>query len=223
MRLTQGDYDRKRQYGVTSGDAAKAFLDAGCRYIHIVDLEGAETGRPCHLKELKEIASLGLFTQYGGGLRSADALGEALESGASRVMAGSLIFEHIEAAHELAARFGSRIMAAVDVKNNIVVHSGWRRSAGLSTDEAMSQLTAFGFTSFLVTLTEKDGMMRGTDPAFYKSIVRAGITVAAAGGITNEKDIAELAEAGADAAIIGKSLYEGGISVQDAIKAAGRQ
>ena len=223
VRLTQGDYGRKRQYGVTPLEAAQAYKDAGCENIHIVDLEGAEKGVPCHLDALSGIAALGMFTQYGGGLRTADAVASAIESGAARVMAGSLIFRHIEAAGSLAERFGEKIMAAADIKNGKVVHSGWLQASDIGPAEAVAKLAGLGFTSFLVTLTEKDGMMQGTDPEFYKTLVRPGITIAAAGGITSEKDIAALAAAGVNAAVIGKSLYEGGITIEGALKAAGER
>ena len=221
VRLTQGDYAKKRQYSVTPIEAAKSFMDAGCENIHIVDLEGAEKGFPCHLDALCEIASLGMFTQYGGGLRSAEAVAAAVDSGAARVMAGSLIFRHIEAAGPLAERFGEKIMAAADIKNGKVAHSGWLQSSDIGPEEAVAQLAALGYKSFLVTLTEKDGMMQGTDPEFYKRLVRPGITIAAAGGITSEKDISALSAAGVNAVVIGKSLYEGGITIKGALKAAG--
>ena len=116
VRLLRGDYSKMRGYAVDPVEAAKGFRDAGCLQIHIVDLEGAKAGEPKHLDALEKIAALGLFVQYGGGLRSADAVARALNSGASRVMAGSLIFKDMRRAPELAARFGGKIMAAVDVK-----------------------------------------------------------------------------------------------------------
>ncbi|MEG1800100.1 MAG: HisA/HisF-related TIM barrel protein, partial [Synergistaceae bacterium] len=78
IRLTEGDFLRRSDYDMTPLDAAKSFLDAGCHHIHIVDLEGAKRGRPCHLNVLEEIASLGIFIQYGGGLRSVDSVREAV-------------------------------------------------------------------------------------------------------------------------------------------------
>ena len=219
VRLKRGDYSQMRDYETSPLDAAKSFMDAGCRQIHVVDLEGAKAGVPKHLKILSEIASLGLFVQYGGGLRSADAIASAINAGAGRVMAGSIIFKDMEGAPELAARFGERIMAAVDVKGGKVVHSGWLTRTELSAAEAVEKLSAVGFSSFLVTLTERDGMMEGTDASLYAPLAAPGRFIAAAGGVTNLRDVRALAEAGVDAAVIGKSLYEGGVSLRELLAA----
>ena len=219
VRLKRGDYSQMRDYETSPLDAAKSFMDAGCRQIHVVDLEGAKAGVPKHLKILSEIASLGLFVQYGGGLRSADAIASAINAGAGRVMAGSIIFKDMEGAPELAARFGERIMAAVDVKGGKVVHSGWLTRTELSAAEAVEKLSAVGFSSFLVTLTERDGMMEGTDASLYAPLAAPGRFIAAAGGVTNLRDVRALAEVGVDAAVIGKSLYEGGVSLRELLAA----
>lgn len=219
VRLTQGDYSRLRGYDISPSDAAKRFLDAGCRQIHIVDLEGAKAGKPRNISVLSEIAALGLFVQYGGGLRDADAVGAALDAGAGRVMAGSLIFNNIDKAAELSARFGERIMAAVDVRNGKIVHSGWLKETELSAAEAVEKLSAMGFSAFLVTRTEFDGMMNGTDAAWYAGLVAPGRFIAAAGGVTSLSDIRALSAAGVSAAVIGKSLYEGGITIEEAMAA----
>ncbi|MCQ4764327.1 1-(5-phosphoribosyl)-5-[(5-phosphoribosylamino)methylideneamino]imidazole-4-carboxamide isomerase [Cloacibacillus evryensis] len=219
VRLTQGDYSRRRVYELSPLDAAKSFRDAGCPRIHVVDLEGAWAGEPKHLKELSAIASLGLFVQYGGGLRSAEAVARAVSAGAGRVMAGSLIFKDLGRASELSARFGDKIMAAVDIKNGKVVHSGWLAATEFSAAEAVDKLFAMGFSSFLVTQTERDGMMSGTDASVYGSLAARGRFIAAAGGVTDLHDIRALAAAGVDAAVVGKSLYEGGITLAEALDA----
>ncbi|MEG1824510.1 MAG: 1-(5-phosphoribosyl)-5-[(5-phosphoribosylamino)methylideneamino] imidazole-4-carboxamide isomerase [Cloacibacillus sp.] len=223
VRLTQGDYMRRRDYALSPIEAAKAFIDSGCSAIHVVDLEGAKAGEPRHLEVLSQIAALGLFVQYGGGLRSAVAVAEALSAGAGRVMAGSLIFKEIEQAETLAARFGEKIMAAIDIKDKKVVHSGWLEATNLSAKEAVSTLEAKGFTSFLVTQTERDGMMEGTEAADYAPLSAPGRFIAAAGGVTTPRDISNLAAVGVNAAVIGKSLYEGRMTICEAITAAQMQ
>ena len=220
VRLTQGDYGRRREYALSPLEAALAFRDAGCPRIHVVDLEGAEAGEPRNLSALSQIAELGLFVQYGGGLRDEAAVAGAIEAGASRVMAGSLIFRDMERAPRLAERFGGRIMAAVDVKGGRVVHSGWLETTDLTPELAVERLSAVGFTAFLVTETERDGMMAGTEPSLYGRLAAPGRFICAAGGVTAAADIRALAKAGAGAAVIGKSLYEGGITLEEALAAA---
>ena len=110
-------------------------------------------------------------------------------------------------------------MAAVDIKNGTVVHSGWLAATEFSAAEAVDKLFAMGFSSFLVTQTERDGMMSGTDASVYGSLAARGRFIAAAGGVTDLHDIRALAAAGVDAAVVGKSLYEGGITLAEALDA----
>ena len=110
-------------------------------------------------------------------------------------------------------------MAAVDIQGGKVVHSGWLESTELSAAEAVSGLSEMGFSSFLVTQTERDGMMSGTEASVYEALTARGRFLAAAGGVTDLHDIRALAAAGVDAAVIGKSLYEGGITLAEALAA----
>ncbi|MDO4218951.1 MAG: 1-(5-phosphoribosyl)-5-[(5-phosphoribosylamino)methylideneamino] imidazole-4-carboxamide isomerase [Synergistaceae bacterium] len=227
VRLEQGDYDRKKSYNKNPLDIAKSYKDTGATSIHIVDLEGAKEGHPCHLPILEQIAKLGLIIEWGGGLRTKEAIKSTIESGAARVMAGSLIFKNFDAARDLAEAFGSHIMASVDVKNGRVVHSGWLETTDLTPLVAYKKLREMGFTSFLVTQTKFDGLLSGTDAEFYSPLidndVKSGcVFIAAAGGVTNLSDVENLKKCGLSAAVIGKSLYEGRISLQEALAVARR-
>jgi len=219
VRLEEGDFTKKTFYG-NPLDTAKSFRDAGCGYIHVVDLEGAEAGEPRHLDELGRIAGLGLFVQYGGGLRSRQGIAAAIDSGARRVMVGSLLFAEPNAAASIADMFGNTVMPAIDVRKGRVVHSGWLRKTSLAPSEVIKSMRDAGFTAFLVTNTERDGLMRGVDADFYKPLLGEGYDIVAAGGITSAKDIAALAKIGVGGAVIGKSLYEGGITLAQALDAA---
>ena len=220
VRLTEGDFARKTDYGLLPVDAAKRFLDGGCRYIHIVDLEGAELGCPCHLDILEQIKGLGMFVQYGGGLRSETCVRDALSSGADRVMIGSLLFMDPDMPKKIISEFGKAVMPAIDVRGRRVVHSGWLEETGLSPDEVIKSMHGIGFSVFLVTDTGRDGLMGGTSAEFYKPFLGKGYDIVAAGGITTAKDISALALAGVSGAVVGKSLYEGGIRLADALEAA---
>lgn len=219
VRLTQGDFDTRRDYGVDAVDTAKSFLDAGCGYIHIVDLEGAKLGHPCHLSLLEEIAKLGMYVEYGGGLRSEQAIGDAVSAGAGRVMTGSLLFTDDEAPARIFDRFGTAVMPSVDVKNGKVVHSGWLKGTDTSPAEEISRLTDCGYNVFLVTDTERDGRMAGARRELYEPLVGNGYEIVAAGGITSVRDLKMLAETGVSGAVMGKSLYEGGITLKEALDA----
>jgi len=219
IRLTKGDFSKKKEYGLSPLETAKSFLDAGCTHIHIVDLEGAKSGKPCHLNVLEKIASLGMFVQYGGGLRSKDNIRDALRAGADRVMLGSLLFKDDDMPCHIVSEFGPAAMPAIDVRAGKVVHSGWLSETAITPQEALKWLRETGFSIFLVTNTDLDGMMSGTDPELYRKLTDGNNDIVAAGGITTAEDIISLKAVGAAGAIVGKSLYEGGITIADALNA----
>lgn len=220
IRLSEGDFSRKSYYPLSPIDAAKKIQDSGCDHIHIVDLEGAKLGKPCHLEILEKIASLGMFTQYGGGLRSPSSVKDAISSGADRVMIGSLLFKNPDMPNFISDEFGRAAMPAIDIKNGKVVHSGWLENTELTASAAIESLKDAGFTVFLVTDTERDGMMSGIRVELYKPLTGEGHEIVAAGGITTTKDILKLAEVGVSGAVVGKSFYEGGMTLEEALKAA---
>lgn len=219
IRLTKGDFSKKKDYGLSPFETAKSFLDSGCTHIHIVDLDGAKTGKPCHLDILEKIASLGMFVQYGGGLRSEENIRDALSAGADRVMVGSMLFKNKDMPCHIASTFGPAVMPAIDVRAGKVVHSGWLSETTITPREALARLRETGFSIFLVTNTDLDGMMSGTDPEFYRELMDGKNDIVAAGGITTAEDIISLKAVGAAGAIVGKSLYEGGITIADALRA----
>ena len=219
IRLTKGDFSKKKNYGLPPLETAKSFFDAGCTHIHIVDLEGAKSGKPCHLDVLEKIASLGMFVQYGGGLRSKGNIRDALRAGADRVMVGSLLFKDDDMPCRIASQFGPAVMPAIDVRAGKVVHSGWLSETTITPKDALTRLRETGFSIFLVTNTDLDGMMSGTDPELYRGLSQDNNDIVAAGGITTAEDIISLKAVGAAGAIVGKSLYEGGITIADALRA----
>lgn len=220
VRLSEGDFTRKTAYEITAVDAARQYRDAGCTHIHIVDLEGAKTGRPCHLRQLEKIAGLEMFIQYGGGLRTVAMLQQAIDAGADRVMIGSLLFKNAEMPRLLAERFYAAAMPAIDVRGGEVVHSGWLTVSGQKPAELINELSGIGFRAFLVTDTERDGLLQGIRPGFYEPLLGEGREIVAAGGITTTTDIAGLAQIGIAGAVVGKSLYEGRVTIEAALAAS---
>ncbi|MDD4159745.1 MAG: HisA/HisF-related TIM barrel protein, partial [Synergistaceae bacterium] len=172
------------------------------------------------LEVLEKIASLGMFVQYGGGLRSEGSIRDALSAGANRVMIGSLLFKSSDMPCHIASEFGPAAMPAIDVKAGKVVHSGWLSETEMTPKEAIGWLRETGFSIFLVTNTDRDGMMSGTDPELYRELTKGMNDIVAAGGITTVNDILTLNDLGTAGVIVGKSLYEGGITISDALKAA---
>ena len=217
VRLKQGDFSSQTHYGHKPLDVARRYRDAGCTHLHIVDLEGARTGNPCHLRELAEITELGLFTQYGGGVRTSEGINHCLDAGASRVMVGSLLFKDTDMPQTLHHMFGAAVLPSVDIKKGVVVHSGWQESSELSPLDCLEQLSTAGFSSFLVTSVARDGMLLGPDLTLYSSMAK-NYGIVAAAGVRNVEDLRGLDHLGVEAAVIGKALYEGHFSLDEALK-----
>lgn len=219
VRLTEGRFDSSRTYGEDPLSTAMSFLEAGAGWIHIIDLEGAEKGKPIHLKLLRSIAKgTGLPIQYGGGLRNEGHLEAAMDNGAKRLYLGSLIFRGDP--WKLWNKFGTALVPSIDVKEGYPSISGWREKISLSPREAMLKLGSIGYPSFLVTSVSRDGTAMGPDLDLYRALGDLPFDVIAAGGIKTIADIATLRNEGLSGAVLGTSLYEKTLDLSEAIKEA---
>ncbi|MGC9373148.1 MAG: HisA/HisF-related TIM barrel protein [Thermovirgaceae bacterium] len=220
VRLAKGDYNRMTQYGDDPLEWGRLFRDSGAGWLHIIDLEGAQAGRPLHLEILGKLVGLGLRVQYGGGIRDVESIRKVLESGASRVLIGSLLLERERSPAELFSRFGHAVTPAVDIRNGRVALKGWTSLSDTSAKAFTRMLVKEGFSTFLFTSIEKDGTLEGPDFPLYSALRNhfPGIRIMAAGGISSLEDILSLKQAGVDGAILGKSLYEGRIDLKKALE-----
>ncbi|MGC9490056.1 MAG: HisA/HisF-related TIM barrel protein [Thermovirgaceae bacterium] len=220
VRLAKGDYSRITEYGNDPLEWGRLFRDSGVGWLHIIDLEGAQTGKPLHLDILEKLVGLGLRIQYGGGIRNMESIRKVLESGASRVLIGSLLLERESSPAELFSRFGHTVTPAVDIRNGRVALKGWTSLSNMSTKAFTRRLVEEGFSTFLFTSIEKDGTLEGPDLFLYSALRNhfPGIRIMAAGGISSLEDILSLKQAGVDGAVLGKSLYEGRINLKEALE-----
>lgn len=213
VRLFKGDFSKKTEYGEDPGQVAQRLVDAGARWLHVVDLEGAEQGCPIHLETLKQISSLGVPIQFGGGLRSEEAIARSVDAGATRAMVGSLLTKTPEAPSRLFELFGEALLPAVDVKDGKVAVSGWKETVDLDPAPFLKTLCETGFRHFLVTAVSRDGTGTGPDLDLYGALTRiAGAHLIAAGGISSRKDLENLRERGLAGAVVGKALYNGSLN-----------
>lgn len=221
IRLTQGDFSKISRYEGTPQETARSFAEAGTRWIHLIDLEGAKKGKPCHLHLIPDLKAMGLSVQYGGGLRSPLSVEEALQAGADRVYVGSLLGKNPSAGEALRFRFGGeKIIPAVDIRNGAAAVNGWQSESLRSPEELLSTLTAQGYSRFLVTAVSRDGMAQGPDLELYRrlaTLLPKGEFIAA-GGISSPTDLKNLERGGLWGAVIGKALYEGGIVLSEILK-----
>jgi phosphoribosylformimino-5-aminoimidazole carboxamide ribotide isomerase len=222
VRLTQGDYSRKTEYAADPLEAARGWVAAGARHLHVVDLDGAREGRPVNLAHLERIAGeLSVPVQYGGGLRSAPDVEAALGAGAARTVLGTAAFLDERLLEEMLAEHGDRIAVGLDVKGGRVAIRGWRESAPLSPAAAVEHLVGRDVKTIVYTKVDWDGMMQGADLDVAREIIAAGdgARVIYSGGIGTLDDLRELATLDLEGVIVGKALYERRFTVAEALEA----
>lgn len=207
VRLHQGDYD---QVVETAGDPvslARAFAAEGATRVHLVDLDGARTGavRPGLVREAAEAIAPATL-QASGGIRSLADAAALLDAGAERVVVGTAAFPD---PGRWAEALAERLVVALDVRNGVVRASGWTAESGFRLAEAIDRCLAGGVTRVLCTAIDRDGTLAGPDLELVRRVAGCGLSVLAAGGVRSPADVAALAEAGAEAAIVGRALLGG--------------
>ena len=213
VRLFEG---RREQVTIEGGDpaiAAARFAAEGAERLHLVDLDGAFSGRPTP-GLVERVAAAGVPVQAGGGLRDANAIQGALDAGASRAIVGTAALGRVE---ELAERFGDRLVIAVDARDGLVVADGWVSETDVTAAELARRCAAAGVRRFLVTSTRHDGSLRGPDLQLLSQVLEADLPVLAAGGIAALDDLTRLRDLGCEGAVVGSALWSGRFGLADAL------
>jgi phosphoribosylformimino-5-aminoimidazole carboxamide ribotide isomerase len=220
VRLRQGDFAEETVYADDPLDAARSFVEAGARFLHVVDLDGAREGEPVNLHHVERIAGeLDVPVELGGGLRSIASIRRALGAGAARVVLGTAAFTDPDLLDEALSAFTSRILVGVDVRGGKVSVAGWTRETQARGDDAIRRLQQQGVTRFVYTNVDRDGMLEGPD---LEEVRRVGAAVRGrflySGGIGSLDDLRALRELrllNLAGVISGKALYEGRFTVRD--------
>ncbi|MGO9059513.1 MAG: 1-(5-phosphoribosyl)-5-[(5-phosphoribosylamino)methylideneamino]imidazole-4-carboxamide isomerase [Candidatus Binataceae bacterium] len=225
VRLFQGDMNRATVYGDDPAAVARSFEDAGARMIHVVDLDGAVAGEPRNLDCVRRIrATTGCAIDVSGGLRTIEAIGEVLASGADRVALGSAAFLDQPLLFEACQRFPRRIFGSLDVRDGRLAIKGWVETSPLSIDEAAALFRRAGVTAIIYTDIARDGTTVGVDCDKHARLAHAvGVPVIASGGVATLDDIRNLRARFSDGvvgAITGRALYEGRFTLAEALDAA---
>lgn len=212
VRLERGDFDRETVYGDDPLEAARAWVDEGAGALHVVDLDGARDGAPRSLGHLERIAGLGVEVEYGGGLRSFEAVRDAVDAGAGRVILGTAAFRDPELLDRALETFDERVAVGVDVRGGRVSVAGWTEEAAMSGEEAITAMQARGVGTLLYTSVDRDGMLEGPD---LDEVRRVSAAVEGrflySGGIASTADLEALRGlelANLAGVISGKALYE---------------
>jgi len=216
VRLSQG---RREAVTIEGGDPvelARRFRDEGARRLHLVDLDGAFSGTPTLGLVERVAATGGLPLQVGGGYRSEESIAAALAAGADRVMVGTAA---LSPAFLLAAaeRFGEQLVVAIDVRDGEVAVDGWTRTSGTTAASLAADCAAAGVARLLVTSTVRDGSLAGPDVELLSDVLRAGLPVIAAGGISSIDDLVAARDLGCEAAVAGSALLAGRFTIAEAL------
>jgi len=221
VRLRQGRFDDETVYADDPLEAARSFVEAGARYLHVVDLDGARAGEPANLEQLERIAGeLAVPVQYGGGLRSLQSVRAALSAGATRVVIGTAAYGDAELLQTAVETWRQRVLVAVDVRGGHVSVSGWTRETRMRPEELIARLQQQGATRFVYTNADRDGMLEGVDLDEVRRIsdaVRGRFIIS--GGIGSLADLEALRDLrllNLAGVISGKALYEGRFTVRAA-------
>lgn len=224
VRLVQGDFDAQTVYADSPLEAARAWVQAGARYLHMVDLDGARLGSPQNLEHLQRVvAELGVPVQYGGGLRSVGAVDDAIAAGASRAILGTAAFRDVDFLDEVVARYGERIVVSIDTRGGFVSTSGWTETTELPADAVIERMQDRGVRTFVFTNVDKDGLLGGPDLDEVRqvaAVVRGRFMYS--GGIGRREDLEALAalrQVNLSGVIVGKALYERRFTVAEGIAA----
>lgn len=224
VRLRQGDYNKSKVYSDSPVDAAKTWAAKGAKLIHIVDLDGAKTGRPKNLDIVRLIASkVKIEIELGGGIRDIETIKTVLDAGVSKAVLGTKAFKDELFASQAISEFKEKVIFGLDARDDEISVGGWTEKAGIGIKDALSRFRSMGLKRIIYTDISKDGMMQGPNIAAIKRILAmAGMEVIASGGVSKIGDITalkDLEKSGLTGVIIGKALYEGAIELEDAINA----
>jgi phosphoribosylformimino-5-aminoimidazole carboxamide ribotide isomerase len=222
VRLVEGDFARETSYDADPATAARRWAEAGAKWLHVVDLDGAVAGKPVNQSAISRIRqAVDIPIQLGGGLRSMADLDAAFSLGIDRAILGTAALRDQELIERAVARWGEAIAVALDARDGRLSTDGWLGQTEVLAVDAATQLERLGVRHFIFTDISRDGTLRGPNLAILQEIIRAldAADVVASGGIAAIDDIRQAAVAGARGAIVGRALYDGRIDLSEAISA----
>jgi phosphoribosylformimino-5-aminoimidazole carboxamide ribotide isomerase len=227
VRLTQGDFGAQTTYDEDPVLAARRWAGDGARALHVVDLDGARSGRPTNVEHLERIAAeVALPIQFGGGLRTMDAVNLAVEAGATRVVLGTAALRDVDLLDEALARHGDRIVVSIDARDGRVATEGWTEQTDIPVGPVLDRLGQRGVRRFVFSSINHDGTLSGPDLERARAVagaVRGSFVYS--GGISSLEDLRALAglrQVNLAGVIVGTALYESRFTVAEGQAALGR-
>jgi len=222
VRLYRGDMDQETAYFERPAEAARHWVEQGAEFLHVVDLNGAVAGHPVHGEAIAAIVrAAGVAVELGGGLRSLEAIEEAMGFGVERVVIGTAAYESADFLREACGRFPGKIVVGIDAREGRVAIKGWKEGTAMEAVELARRCVNDGVSRIIHTDINRDGTSQGVNIEEVARLARAvKIPVIASGGVASLEDLRRLKEIekeGVEGVIIGRALYNGALTLKDAM------
>lgn len=221
VRLLRGDMDKATVFNEDPASQARAFVDAGCAWLHLVDLNGAFAGAPVNAGAVEAIlAATAVPTQLGGGIRDMATIESWLSKGLARVILGTVAVENPALVREAARAFPGQVAVGIDARNGRVATKGWAEETDVLVTDLAKSFEDAGVAAIIYTDINRDGAMQGPNIEATAALANAvSIPVIASGGVSSLDDLRALKTCGAplDGAISGRALYDGAIDLGEAL------
>jgi phosphoribosylformimino-5-aminoimidazole carboxamide ribotide isomerase len=221
VRLQQGDYQRETVYGDDPAAMARRWVGEGAKYLHLVDLDGARDGRLINRDAVSAIArAVDIPVELGGGIRDEATIAELLDLGLSRVVVGTKALREPDWLRAMCQKFPQRIALGIDAREGRVATHGWLETSNTSAVELAKQLSDLPLAALIYTDIATDGMLAGPNLVAMREMASAvPLPVIASGGVTTAQDVQQLTTTGVAGCIIGRALYEGRLTLGEALDA----
>ena len=222
VRLYKGNYDQMTVYSDHPEEVAADFAACGATHIHLVDLEGARSGKTPNLDTVLKIReNTGLFCEIGGGIRNMETVDRYLSARLDRVILGTAAIADESFLCAAVDRYGARIATGADIRDGYVAVKGWTEQSGVTLEDFCAKMEQIGVQTVICTDISRDGAMRGTNREMYRILSeRFRLNITASGGVSTLEDVKSLRTMNLYGAIIGKAYYTGDIDLREAIEAA---
>lgn len=223
VRLYQGDFAKETMMNADPIDQAAKFVAAGATFLHIVDLDGAVSGKPTNIALIQRLQQqVKIPIQVGGGIRTMTQVDTYLRAGAERVIIGSAALSDPDFVKAAVTKYGDKIIIGIDAKNGFVATEGWLQLSDKKATTFAGEIAKLGVHTIIYTDISKDGTLAGPNFEKLRAIQKsARIAVIASGGVSSKADLEQLAAEGFYGAIAGKALYEGKITMADVLEVEG--
>ena len=223
VRLLRGDMEQSTVFNTDPAAQAMEFVDAGCKWLHLVDLNGAFEGEPVNAAPVEAILSrTKVLAQLGGGIRDMATIERWLEKGLARVILGTVAVENPSLVREAALAFPDQVAVGIDARNGMVATKGWAEETNVQITDLARSFEDAGVAAIIYTDINRDGAMQGPNIEATAALAHAvSIPVIASGGVSSLQDLLDLRDCGAklNGAISGRALYDGAIDLKSALSA----